>query len=129
MMSVLSEIYSPTFHHPHRRTKKTHMTKVRLALSRVAVQYRKKNNKRHQENVRKNLKVVQDFIINTPKSKPLVLGINTHDLVQDEAQEEHDLAILHLRSPMLNGSNRKLLPKMMMMTTTTTTARNAIWQY
>ena len=76
-MSVLSEIYSPTFH--HRRTKKTHMTKVRLALSRVAVQYRKKNNKRHQENVRKNLKVVQDFIINTPKSKPLVLGINTHD--------------------------------------------------
>merc|ERR1711998_2491 len=44
---------------------------------------------------------------NTPKSKPLVLGINTHDLVQDEAQEEHDLAILHLRSPMLNGSNRR----------------------
>jgi len=60
IMSVLSEIYSPTFH--HRRTKKTHMTKVRLALSRVAVQYRKKNNKRHQENVRKNLKVVQDFL-------------------------------------------------------------------
>ena len=108
-MSVLSEIYSPTFH--HRRTKKTHMTKVRLALSRVAVQYRKKNNKRHQENVRKNLKVVQDFIINTPKSKPLVLGINTHDLVQDEAQEEHDLAILHLRSPMLNGSNRRTTTK------------------
>merc|ERR1712072_1258951 len=111
MMSVLSEIYSPTFHHSHRRTKKTHMTKVRLALSRVAVQYRKKNNKRHQENVRKNLKVVQDFIINTPKSKPLVLGINTHDLVQDEAQEEHDLAILHLRSPMLNGSNRRTTTK------------------
>merc|ERR1712072_920575 len=55
----------------------------------VAVQYRKKNNKRHQENVRKNLKVVQDFIINTPKSKPLVLGINTHDLVQEE-EEVHD---------------------------------------
>merc|ERR1712167_346589 len=86
-------------------------TKVRLALSRVAVQYRKKNNKRHQENVRKNLKVVQDFIINTPKSKPLVLGINTHDLVQDEGQEEHDLAILHLRSPMLNGSNRRTITK------------------
>ena len=101
-MSVLSEIYSPTTFQHRRRTKKNHMTKVRLALSQVAVQYRKKNNKHHQENVRRNLKVVQDFIINTPKSKPLVLGINTQDLVQDE--EQHDLAILHLRSPMLNGS-------------------------
>ena len=40
-----------------------------------------------------------------------MLGINTHDLVQDEAQEEHDLAILHLRSPMLNGSNRRTTTK------------------
>ena len=81
MMSVLSEIYSPTFHHPHRRTKKTHMTKVRLALSRVAVQYRKKNNKRHQENVRKNLKVVQDS--NTDMRQRLARAESTWEMAEN----------------------------------------------
>ena len=121
-MSVLSEIYSPTFH--HRRTKKTHMTKVRLALSRVAVQYHKNNKPIKKMYVKfKSCKI----LLSIHQNQTMVLGINTHDLVQDEAQEEHDLAIVTFTKLMVQII--ELLPKMMMMTTTTTTARNAIWQY
>lgn len=89
----MSTMSKPLSNHP----KRNHLTTIRLALSRVAVQYRK--NKYHQENVRKSLETVQDYILNTPKSRQLRLDLGTNN------ENECDLAVLHLRSPMLGSAS------------------------
>ena len=61
------------------------------------MQYRK--NKYHQENVRKSLDTVHDYILNTPKSRQLRLDLGASN------EDECDLAVLHLRSPMLGSDS------------------------
>ena len=61
------------------------------------MQYRK--NKYHQENVRKSLDTVRDYILNTPKSRKLRLDLDTKN------ENECDLAVLPLRSPMLSSAS------------------------